>query len=374
MRCLVLLLSLVFAVASCARKQDAGSAGADKGPLPDGMKILVDPASKTAKAGQKVRVWAENNTGKKFTVEWKADGHCGTFEVEKTKGLEALFVAGQYGMDCTQKVEFKASGTSGIYETSLDIVVKGNPAFAQLDPRPNPIPDNWVMVNDYETSLDPKEVKCTMVVGGKKRVSVGLAFGADKHKKEGSDSKAPEAAGDEPKEVTESYDGILLNKLDAPFGPWTFEFGSCEMADPPENEKGTFALSYDLPNDDAYCGYFETFSMGKDCESAPFDVAPFEKLSFIVKSGDGKPHRLFVELVAWEKYAEFHQGRTEAVGPFEVPVDAWKRYDVELKDLIKDALAPSSIKSVSFKLTRDKQPDGGVILFDNIALIKGAQK
>jgi len=339
------------------------------------MKLMSDPADKTLKPGQKAKVWVENNTGKKFTFDWSTEGHCGDFEVEKTKGLEVFVTGGKFGADCAQKVLFKASGTSGIFKTSLDIVVKGSPEFLELELRPNPMPESWVMVNDFETSMEPREVKCTVVVGGQKRPAVGLAFGADKKKKEGDASKGPEpAAGDKPQEIEESYDGVILNKLDAPFGPWNYEFGMCETAEPPQDEKGAFALGYDLPHDDSYCGYFETFKMGKDCEAAPFDVAPYERVTFLVKSGDGAAHRIWVELVAWEKYAEFHQGRTESLGPFEVPMGKWKRYEVELSDLVKDALTPSSIKSVSFKVTREKQADSGVILFDNIALIKGASK
>ncbi len=71
-----------------------------------------------------------------------------------------------------------------------------------------------------------------------------------------------------------------------------------------------------------------------------------------------------------ERFAEFHQGRPESVGPFDV-TDKWQRYEIPLGDLYKDTLNPSGIKSVSFKIKREANfPDHGLILFDNVAFMK----
>jgi hypothetical protein len=373
--CLLAALGL----SCCAAKKEEGPAGetvkADG--FPAGLTLSFEPADRMVKPGKKVRMWVENKTGESFAWEWIGQGTCGEFQFNKEKSFEAILVGGEYAEDCREEITFKATGGGQVHEKKINVMVKGNPKFASLAVRPDPIPDSWVLINNYDRTMAGREVKCVTEIGGKtKKPSVGLAFDTKGSKKASRSAeerkKAEEAAAKTGvvQKVEEVFEGITLNMLDSPFLPWKFEFGICDFAEVPEDDEGALAISYDLPHDDDYCGYFEHLKLGQDCEAEPFDSSIFEKLTFIVKSGDGEPHEVYAEMVAWEKFAEFHQGRTEPVGPFKVPADKWVRYEVPLVDLYKDTLIPDSIKSVSFKVVRQNQADTGVILFDNIAFIK----
>lgn len=374
-----LLFVLVVGVACCAgKKEDSSAVQADKGAgFPAGLTLSFEPADRMIKAGEKVRMWVENKSGEDFSWEWIAEGKCGTFLFDRKKSFEAALLGGENAEDCREEITFKATGGGVVHERKTNILVKGDPKFASLVVRPDPIPDNWAMLNNYDRTMDMREVKCITEIGGATRKpSVGLAFENKGLKKESRNAeerrKAEEAAQKtgQAQTVEEVFDDITLNMFDSPFLPWKFEFGNCEFGTAPDGEEGVLALHYDLPHHDDYCGYFEHLKLGKDCEAAPFDSRAYDKLTFIVKSGDGERHEVYAEMVNWEKFAEFHQGRTEPVGPFEVPVDEWKRYEIPLTELYKDTLVPEEIKSISFKVMRKDQADKGLILFDNVAFIK----
>ena len=383
MRQPVLLFLVAVCVSFCAAKKEGAEEAKTKkgveegGGLPTGLMLLYQPKDRMIKAEKKLKMWIENKTGDDFAYEWLSEGKCGEFKFDKARAFEALLIGGKHAEDCRELVTFRASRAGNTIEKQFGVVVKGSAEFVEFEVRPKPIPESWLMINNYDRTLGGREVKCVLTVGGKvKKPSLGLAFETKEQKAKARDAaeikarkEAAEKSGKE-QEIIEIYDDVTQNLLDAPFLPWKFEFGACAFVDAPEDEEGVLALHYDLPHHDDYCGYFEHLRLRKDCEAGKFDATPYERLTFIVKSGDGEPHQVYAEMVAWEKFAEFHQGRTEPLGPFAVPADGWKRYEIALPKLYKDTLLPDSIKSVSFKVMRLNQPDTGVILFDNVALIR----
>ena len=193
-----------------------------------------------------------------------------------------------------------------------------------------------------------------------------------KRKKSAAEETQEKAAreGESETQVVDYYDDVQLNLNDAPFGPWAFEFANCFFDENYTEEEGVLAYKYDLPHHDDYCGYYENLSVGEDCETRPYDTTAYSHVTFIAKSGDDKVHRFYLELINWERFAEFHQGRPEAVGPFQASAE-WSRFEIKLEDVYQDTLDPSGIKSLSIKIKREANyPDSGLVLFDNFAFIK----
>jgi hypothetical protein len=367
MRALPIVLAATLALGACAKKDDS-----DKGPdgWPKGISANFAPRDLTVNAGGKLRMWIENKSGKPYKVEWSHDGNCGKFMYDRSKGSEATLIGVVGPEDCTTKLSVKMTGKDEPLEKQVTAVVKGSVKLKELVLRPDPIPGTWLLVNNYDQTMSGQEVKCVTIEGGDKKNSHG--FGGQAREKTDEQKAAEAKAKEEGKEieVVEVFDDVTLNLRDAPFGPWTFEFANCSFGAAPEGETGVLPLAYDLPHNDDYCGFFENLGMGKDCETTPLDASVMESVTFIVRSGDGEKHSFFVELVAWEKYAEFHQGRSEAFGPIEAGKD-WKRFEIPVSDIVKKEIDPASIKSVSFKVRREANyPDHGLILFDNVAFVR----
>lgn len=364
------LLAVVF-VLGCAAKKDAAVEGEKGAAWPAGIVILFQPEDRIVKHDKKVKMWVENKTGEEYSFEWLSEGTCGELQWDKARNSEAVFIGGKLAKDCNEKMTLKAMGPKGSLEKQFGIKVEGSEQFATLVIRPDPIPDNWHMINDYDKTMKGKEVKCVTKIGKDKK-SVGLAVDLSKKRKKSADEENQEKAareGEGETEIIDYFDDVQLNLNGAPFGPWNFEFANCFFDEDPE-EEGVLTYKYDLPHDDDFCGYYENLAVGDDCETRPYDTSEFEYVTFLTKSGDEKTHRFYLELINWERFAEFHQGRPEAVGPFEATPE-WSRFEVKLADVYKDTLDPTGIKSLSIKIKREPNfPDHGVVLFDNFAFIK----
>jgi hypothetical protein len=366
-----LLLAVVLSF-GCTAKKDTAKEGEGVAAWPDGIVVLFQPEDRIVKHDKKVKMWVENKTGEEFSFEWSGEGTCGELQWKKEKNSEAVFVGGKLGQDCNEKMTLKVMGAKGTFEKQFGVKVEGSEQFAAIEVRPDPIPDNWHMINDYDKTLKGKEVKCVTKLGGKDK-SVGLAVDMTKKRKKSAAEENQEKAareGGAETEIVDYFDDVQMNLNDAPFGPWNFEFANCFFDESYEGEEGVLAYKYDLPHHDDFCGYYENLSVGEDCETTPYDTRPYEYATFIAKSGDDKTHRFYLELINWERFAEFHQGRPEAVGPFDATGE-WNRFEVNLADVYKDTLDPAGIKSLSIKIKREANyPDHGLILFDNFAFIE----
>jgi hypothetical protein len=373
MRRLTGLLLAVVLVAGCTSKQDAAKEGTEKSDWPEGVIPFFQPEDRIVKHDEKVKMWVEDKTGEGFAFEWSSEGKCGQLQWAKEKNSEAVLLGGKNAEDCNEKLTLKAMGPKGTFTRQFGVKIEGSAQFATLEVRPDPIPDSWDMINDYDKTLKGREVKCVTKLGAKAVKSVGLAVDESKKRKKSEDEANKEKAareGAEETEVVDYYDDVQLNLHNAPFGPWNFEFANCFFDETYEGEEGVLAYKYDLPHHDDFCGYYENLQVGEDCETRPHDTTAYSHVTFIAKSGDENKHRFYLEMINWERFAEFHQGRPEFTGPFEAGPE-WTRYEVKLEDIYRDTLNPEGIKSVSFKIKREPNyPDHGLILFDNVAFLK----
>jgi hypothetical protein len=367
-----ILLAVVLGF-GCTTKKETAVEGEGGSAWPTGIATFFQPEDRTVKHDKKLKVWVENKTGEQFSFEWSGEGTCGELRWDKAKNSEAVFVGGKLAKDCNEKLTLKVMGAEGTFNKQFGVKVEGSEQFATIEVRPDPIPDTWDMINDYDKTMKGKEVKCVTKVGGKVKKSMGLDVDLSKKREKSAAEKGQEKAAREAgaeAEIIDYFDDVQMNLHDAPFGPWKFESATCFFDESYDGEEGVLAYKYDLPHHEDYCGYYENLSVGEDCETTPFDTRPYEYATFIAKSGDEKTHRFYLELINWERFAEFHQGRPEAVGPFDATGE-WNRYEINLADAYKDTLDPAGIKSLSIKITREANfPDSGLILFDNFAFIK----
>jgi hypothetical protein len=367
------LVTVLLVVSCTATKKE----GEQKAGWPSALRVKFVPDDRVVACGSTLKGSIKNNTGEKYSFEWTTEGKCGKLEVDSKKSYEATLLTGQCEKDCQEKLTIKAMGDETTYQAEFNISV-AVPRSSELVLRPDPIPESWLIVNDYDKTSEGKELKCVTVVGGKKlkKKSVGLAMGEAKSREKTAEEKAAEEkarSSEKETEIVDFFDDVKLNLLEAPFAAWTYESGICSFVSPPKEEAGVLALSYDIPYDDAFCGYFENLAMDKSCESGPFDARDYETLTFIVKSGDDQEHKFVAELVPWERFAEFHQGEPRHSGTL-LAGKEWKRYELPLAEIMKDPVERQRIKSVSFKIKREPNyPDSGVVLLDNVAFIKKAE-
>lgn len=320
-------------LASCSR---------DPEQIKKGLVTEMTPSS--GKIGPKgvTLMTVENKTGEKLDFTWSAPGACGELKTDPAKSYEARFVGREGETICEETVTLSAAGaTKEPLSIPFKITVKPVEKAPELVLRPSPIPETWTMINDFDDTLILKTFEC------KRKV-----------------------AGADEEEVAED---VYLNKLGATFDAWSFEEGVCSIQARTEKDGDVLAMTYDIATDDSYCGYFENLKLAKDCETRSFDLSEYDVLTFITASGDEADHVFSIEVVQWEKYAEFHQGKPSIFGPIKVNKE-WTRHEIPIKDLCKKEVDPTFVKSISFKVPRKGQPDKGVILLDNVALIKKEEK
>lgn len=346
---LALLVALSLVLPACSKKEEEGKT------WPGAISVSFEPAlgaDQAVKPEQTVKVRLANKTGEQVAFEWKSKDECGTLKTSKEQPALAEYTAGKHGEDCAEEITILATGKKIDGEKKLTLTVKGDPKFKTLELRPNPLPETWVMVNDYESTFETKSVSCKRfyeVKEGDKKVQQSEDVSAD----------------------------FTLNKLGGVWNTWGWENGGCSRDVELENaEKGVLALHYDLPGEGDYCGFYEDLkARPENCDKTEkMDLSDVDYITFLAKTGDGKPRTLRLELVIWEEFADANQGASKAApNGFEVTGE-WRRFEVAVNQIIKDD--PSAIKTVkqlSFRVNREKgQPDEGFILIDNVALIKKA--
>lgn len=186
--------------------------------------------------------------------------------------------------------------------------------------RPEPLPESWSFVNDYEGTVAPPDQE-------------------------------------------------RRNKRGGYFGTWTYRDGKCELAQETAEGSGAMKLSFILPHSDlSACGYFEYFD-GPPGDAKKADISGFSKVGFIAKSATGDPLRVRLELVEFDKYANYNQGIVSESDPLEVDGE-WRRHELDIKKLAT-TWKLSSAKSLGFRIdAKDDNPNKGVLLIDNLVLVK----
>ncbi|MBM4373202.1 MAG: hypothetical protein FJ098_16220 [Deltaproteobacteria bacterium] len=357
------LLSVTIATAmlacGCGEKEGAGG-----NEWPGAMKVSVKPSGKLINAGQKAEIVITNNTGLDWEVAWACKDNCkGEFIRKKSEPYAVRYVGSSVAADCTEEISVTLSREGQTLTKTFSIVVAADPdkAVLELDPKDR---SEWKTINDFDETLEPKDIEC-------KRTK----------KKAVEDEEGKKTGVEET--VVEIIEGATTNNLGGHFNAWGYEYGICKFVDVPEGEerKGVAALEYYLPQLNSYCGYADHFRTGEDCVAERFDLSAYEKITFKLKSGDGAAHYPLFEIVGWSQFADAHQGAWEASKPLEAPAGEWRRYELNVLELIKDpkVIDPKEIKSIGFRINQaEKLKDGsklvngneGIILIDDLALIR----
>lgn len=177
---------------------------------------------------------------------------------------------------------------------------------------PDPLPPSWRVLNDYENPAEPR-----------------------------------------------------VNRFGGAWGTWGFQGGRCGV----EVSGGVLKVTYALPMGDSECGTFE-YLKGAAGRPEPYDIRPFERVVVLLKSGDGRPHQVSLEIVELDPYAQALQGYVGATPAWTAGPD-WKRYEARLDDLLHPRFDRKMGKQVGLRIRRkDQEQASGVVLVDNLTFVE----
>jgi len=248
-----------------------------------------------------------------WKVSWIRD-HAGKASCSPTvEGGDTALAKVKFPADCESErfrisVMIESAGNKTVDRKTVQVVRVEEPMW------PDPLPPGWEVLNDYEKP-------------GKPRANLWGGF----------------------------------------FGTWGFHGGRCGIKYG-DDAPGVLRLSYAMHMDDSSCGMFE-YLKGERGKSKPVDISPFEKIAFMLKSGDERVHRISFEIVEFDRYAASLQGyvgdsRLLLAGP------EWKRYEVRLDEVLHTYFERKNGKQVGIKIEHKNQEQAsGVVLLDNIAFI-----
>mgnify|MGYP000240269606 CR=1 FL=1 len=170
-------------------------------------------------------------------------------------------------------------------------------------------------------------------------------------------------------QMINDYSSSGPNKLSGIFGTWGFKMGKCGAT----VKDGSLEIKYSLPLGDSSCGTYEHFVTEKG-KAKPFDITPFEKIVFMMRSSDDSTHYVVFEIVEFDPYAEADQGLVSETRPLEV-TQKWQRYEVNLSEVIHPHFNKKKAKQVGLRIDRKYQNQpSGAILFDNLVFVKKEEK
>ncbi len=180
---------------------------------------------------------------------------------------------------------------------------------------PDPLPPSWRVLNDYESAAEPR-----------------------------------------------------VNRFGGAVGTWGFKGGKCGL----EVSGGVLKVTYALPMGDSECGTFE-YLKGAAGKPEPLDIRPFDRVAVLLKSGDGQLHRVVLEVVELDPYAQALQGYV-GVSEAWVAGPDWKRYEARLDDLLHPRFDRKMGKQVGLRIRRqDQDQASGILQVDNLTLIEKGQ-
>jgi len=316
----MLLLSVL--VASLAH------GGCERAPAPP-PQVQRTPADGKVMAGGRIELRATKPlTADKeaFEYTWSTAGDCAGAIADPS----AWKIEYEVPADCGGgKLTFTLGAKSRLGTTTesfeFQIAPKPKEVIGVEPVRPDPLPATWAFVNDYE----------------------GTLAAPDQQRR---NKWAPDKGG-----------GF--------FGTYTYRDGKCELAAETADGAGALKLSYALPHSKlSACGYFEYFE-GPPGDAKKADISGFSKVSFVAKSTTGERVTLRLELVEFDKYANYNQGIVSESEPLVVD-GQWRRHELDLKELAA-TWKLSSTKSVGFRIdAKDGNPGAGAILVDHLVLVR----
>lgn len=291
---------------------------------PPAPKVEWSPDDRQVMAGETIELRAAKplaHDKEAFEYTWTAKGDCAGQLLDPTAWKTTYPVPADCGGG---ELTFTLTARSRLGSTTESVTFTISPrpeVKIGLQPvRPDPLPATWSFVNDYEGTVTPPDQE-------------------------------------------------RRNRRGGYFGTWTYRDGKCVLAQESEGGAGVMKLSYVLPHSNlSACGYFEYFE-GPPGDAKKADISGFRKVGFIAKSATGEPVQLRLELVEFDKYANYNQGIVSESEPFLVDGE-WRRHEIELKKLA-DTWNVASSKSIGFRVdAKDDNPGKGVVLIDNLVLIK----
>ncbi|MBL6974499.1 MAG: PKD domain-containing protein [Deltaproteobacteria bacterium] len=156
------------------------------------------------------------------------------------------------------------------------------------------------------------------------------------------------------------------------FGTWGYQGGKCGIKYGDKSPE-KLTITYAMHMGDSSCGTFE-YLKGTRGKSEPVDISGYDRVAFLLKSGDDKVHRVRFEIVELDPYAATLQGY---VGESELLTAGpeWKRYEVRLDNVLHPHFDRTKGKQVGLKLEhKNLEQPSGVVLLDNIAFIGKAEE
>ncbi len=318
------------------------SCSPDMEKLKESFPIEAKPGSLSVEAGGTIILTVDNRSSEAVTYQWQAREDCGRLELDENRPFQAQYVGREADSICSDTVVLVVQGPwKEPITLERRITIRAADKPKELELRPRPIPENWLMINDFNGTLKPRLFECVRMRRGQEQ------------------------------EVSAE---VKLNNLEATFSAWSFESAGCTLESRFDGGEEVMALSYDVATDDSYCGYIENLRM-QGCDTRSFDLTPFESITFLARSGDHHDHNVYIEIVQWERFADFNQGKaaeSEAI----LVTPEWKRFEIPIQSICYEGtrrrpiVDPSFVKSIGVKLTREGDTDQGVVLLDNLALIR----
>ncbi|HOH76781.1 MAG TPA: hypothetical protein PLB35_05965, partial [Myxococcota bacterium] len=211
---------------------------------------------------------------------------------------------------------------------------------------PSPTPEHWLIVNDYEKPADLVEAPINPKTGkpGKK-------------------------------------ENLNRNLQDGEWGDVGFNGGKCRLEQVRDGQNNVLKVTYSMPTETSECGtyeylmpYVEKKVKGKLIKNYPqfFDLRPYDRIAAMVKSGDDKEHNLKLHLTELDPYGSQLQGYVSPTKNIVAGKD-WQRVEFKISDTLHEFFDPAHAKAIGLRIRfqeQDNRNDAGIVLFDNITLIK----
>jgi len=211
---------------------------------------------------------------------------------------------------------------------------------------PDPVPETWLVVNDYETTADLSEPAID------------------------PRTRKPIPKVNKP-----------TNLLGGEWGDVGFNAGKCTLEQVRDGNNTILKVSFNMPAETSECGTFEYLmpAIEKRVDNRlirnypqSFDLRPYDRITAMVKSGDGKEHNLRLHITELDPYASQLQGYASPTENI-VAGPEWRRVEFQLDKTLHQFFDRRHGKLIGLRIRVQELAEGetsGVILFDNIALIK----
>lgn len=151
-------------------------------------------------------------------------------------------------------------------------------------------------------------------------------------------------------------------------GTWSYRNGVCKTELVSEGGSMRQKVTFSLPMGDSQCGTLEQFA-GDKGKPKPVDISKYDRVVFLLKSGDGQPHVVHFEVTELDPHDAALQGY---IGDYKVTAPKeWERFEVKLDDILHPFFDRKMGRQVGLRFSRKEQvAASGVVLLDNVAFVE----